>query len=110
MEEERGYERCNEPAQGESPAQKHQELQGSPSPIWNASLYLRKIHQEQVGSSGNQCNNAELVEMLKSMKQEMKERDDHLKTQLQLRDEYFDAKLRLRYQNMEDALKQRDEE
>ena len=50
------------------------------------------------------------MEMLKSMKQEMKERDDQLKLQLQLRDEYMEAKLRRRDQNLEDALKQRDEE
>ena len=53
VEEERGYERCNEPTQGESPAQKQQELKGSPRPIWNASLNVRQIHQEQVGSSGH---------------------------------------------------------
>ena len=50
------------------------------------------------------------MEMLKSMKHEMKERDDQLKLQLQLRDEYMEAKLRRRDRNLEDALKQRDEE
>ena len=50
------------------------------------------------------------MEMLKSMKQEMKERDDQLKLQLQLRDEYMEVELRRRDQNLEDALKQRDEE
>ena len=41
---ERGYERCNEPSQGESPAQKQQKLQESQSPIWNAPTDLRQIH------------------------------------------------------------------
>ena len=50
------------------------------------------------------------MEMLKSMKQEMKERDDQLKLQLQLRDEYMEVELKRRDQNLEDALKQRDEE
>ena len=50
------------------------------------------------------------MEMLKSMKQEMKEMDDQLKIQLQLKDEYFHAKLKRMDQNLEDALKQRDEE
>ena len=50
------------------------------------------------------------MEMLKSMKQEMKELYDKLKTQLQLKDEYFDAELKRSDQNLEDALRQRDEE
>ena len=72
VEEEMGYERCYEPTQWESLAQRQQELQRSPSPILNAPPYLRHIHQEQIGSLGHQCNNAKLMEMLKSMKQEMK--------------------------------------
>ena len=81
-EEERVSERCHEPAQWESSSQRQQELQGSPSPILNAPLDLRQNHQEQVGSSGHQCNNAEMMEVLKSLKQEMKERDNQLKFQL----------------------------
>ena len=44
VEEERGSERRHEPAHLESPAQGQQELQGSPSPILNATLELRQIH------------------------------------------------------------------
>ena len=110
MEGERGSERCHKLAQWESSSQRQQELQGSPSPILNAPLELRQNHQEQVGCSRHQCNNAELMEVLRSMKQEMKERDNQLKLQLQLGDEYMKAKLRGRDQNMEDALKKRDEE
>ena len=50
------------------------------------------------------------MEVLKSMKQEMKERDNQLKLQLQLRDEYMEAELRRRDKNLKDALKKRDEE
>ena len=50
------------------------------------------------------------MEMLISMKQEMTERDNKLKIQLQLMDEYRDIKLKRRYQDLENALKQRDEE
>ena len=46
VEEERGLKRCHELAQWESPSQRQQELQGSPSPILNAPPYLRQIHQE----------------------------------------------------------------
>ena len=105
MEGERGFERCHKPTQWESSSQRQQELKGSPSPNLNAPLELRQNHQEQVGSSGHQCNNAELMEVLRSMKQEMKERDNQLKLQLQLRDEYMEAELRRRDQNLEDDLK-----
>ena len=103
-------ERCHELAQWESPSQRQQELQGSLSLILNAPLNLRKTHQEQVRSLGHQCNNVELMEVLKSMKHEMKERDNQLMLQLQLKDEYMEAELRRRDQNIEDALKKRDEE
>ena len=87
-----------------------QEAQRSQSPFWNASPKLRQIHQEQVGNSGHQCNNEELMEVLKSLKQEMKERDNQLRLQLQLRDGYLEAELKRRDQNLEDALRKRDEE
>ena len=44
------------------------------------------------------------MEVLKSMKQEMKERDNQLKLQLQLKDEYREAELGRRDQNLEDAV------
>ena len=50
------------------------------------------------------------MEVLKSMNQEMKERDNQLKLQLQVRDEYMEAELRRRDQNLDDALRKRDEE
>ena len=65
--------------------------QKSQSQFWNASLELRQTHQEQAEIFGQNCNHAELIELLMSMRQEMKEKDNQLKTQLQLRDEYFDA-------------------
>ena len=82
MEEERGYEKCNEPAQWESPPRRQQDFQESQSPDRNAFPDLRETHQEQAEGSEHQCNNAELMEMLKSLKQEMKKRDDQLKIQL----------------------------
>ena len=84
--------------------------QKSQSQLWNASLELRQTHQEQAEIFRQNCNHAELIELLMSMRQEMKEKDNQLKTQLQLRDEYFDAELKRRDHNLEDALKKRDEE
>ena len=40
----------------------------------------------------------------------MQERDNQFKFQQQLRDEYIDAELKISDQNLEEALKQRDEE
>ena len=94
--EERGYEKSNEPVLLKSPPPRQQDFHESHSPNRNAFLNLRETHQEQAKGSGCQCNNTELMEMLKSMKHEMKERDDQLKIQLQLRDEYFDVELRRR--------------
>ena len=51
-----------------------------------------------------------MMEILISMKQEMRERDGQLRIQHQLRDEYMDPELKRIDQNQEDALKQRDEE
>ena len=68
VEEEKEYEGYNEPEQCESPAPMQQEAQRSQSPFENASLELRQIHQEQAEGSGQNCNKAELMEMLMSMR------------------------------------------
>ena len=75
------------------------------SQILILSSEVRQVHQEHGGSSEHQGNTAELIDMLKTMKREMKERDKQLHIQLQLRDEYMDAELRRRDQNLEEALK-----
>ena len=80
------------------------------SPIFTLSLELRQVHQKQAESSEHQGNNAELMDMLKSMRHEMRERDNQLKIQLQLRDEYMDAELKRRDHNLEEALRLRDKE
>ena len=77
------------------------------SPILTLSLDVRQAHQEQAGSSRHQSNNAELMEMLRAMRQE---RDSQLRFLLQLRDEYTDTKLKRRDHNLEEALRLRDEE
>ena len=99
-----------EPYQWESQTPMQLEAHKNQSQFWNACPELRQTHHEQDESSEPNCNHAELIELLMSMQQEMKERDNQLKTQLQLRDEYFDAELKRRDQNLEDALKKRDEE
>ena len=94
----------------ESEDPEQQQRQRSVSPILTLYLHVRQAHQEQAGSSEQQSNNVELMEMLGAMRQEMQERDNQLIVQLQLRDEYMDAKLKRRDQNLEEALRLRDEE
>ena len=53
VEEKKGKERYNEPAQWESPPQRQQEFQRRQSPIWNVSPDIREIHQEQAESSSH---------------------------------------------------------
>ena len=52
----------------------------SQSQFWNAPTELRQTHHEQAKISGQNCNHIELIELLMSMRQEMKERDNQLKT------------------------------
>ena len=80
------------------------------SPILTFSPEVRQVHQEHAESSEPLGNNAAVLEMLKSMRQKMQERDNQLKVQLQLRNAYMDAELKRMDQNLEEALKQRDEE
>ena len=86
------------------------EILRSQNPFLSTSSGLRQTHQEQAGNFRQNCNQSELIKLLMTMRQEMKERDDQLKTQLQLKDEYFAEEHRIRDQNLEDALKKRDEE
>ena len=71
---------------------------------------MRQAHQEQAGSLEHQKNNAEFMEILRAMRQEMHKRVSQLKVQLQLRNEYMDAELKRRYQNLKEALRLGDEE
>ena len=52
-------------------AQEQEQRQRSSSPILTISPEVRQVHQEQVGGSEHQGNNAEFIDMLKAMKQEM---------------------------------------
>ena len=82
IEEEERDDRGNEQANFESSVQ---ERQRSLSPICNLSLDVREIHQEPADNLGQQSSNAEVMEMLRVIRQEMQERDKQLKIQLQLR-------------------------
>ena len=92
-----------------SEALEQQQKQRSLSPVLTLSSEVRQVHEEHVESSEPPSNNDALNDMLKAMRQEIHERDNPLKVQLQLRNEYMDAELKRRYQNLEEALRLRDE-
>ena len=87
---------CTELEQWEDQIPLQSEAQRSQSQFWSAPPELRQNQHEQAESSGQNCNQSELIKLLMSMRQEIKERDDQLKTQLQLRDEYFSEELKRR--------------
>ena len=66
-EEEKGNEGCTEPEQWESQIPLQPEAQRRQSQCWNASRELRQTHQEQAGSSRQNYNHTELMELLVSM-------------------------------------------
>ena len=59
-----------------SSMKEREERQKSMNPIWNLSPDAREYHQEPVGSSRQQSNNADIMEILVRMEQRMKERDN----------------------------------
>ena len=71
-EKKEGDNREIEQVQVESPTQEYQERQRSLSPILIVSPEVRETQQELAESSGQQSNNAEVMEMLKVMRQECK--------------------------------------
>ena len=101
---------CTELEQLEDQIPLQSEAQRSQSQFWGAPSELRQTQHEQAESSWKNCNQSELIKLMMTMRQEMKEKNDQLKTQLQLRDEYFVEELRRRDHNLEDALNKRDEE
>ena len=62
------------------------EVQRNKDPIMNTLLEQRQNNNEQAKCSKQDCSNEELMGMLMSIRQEMKERDDQLRTQVQLRE------------------------
>ena len=70
------------------------EAQRNQSQFRSAPPELRQTQHEQDEILGQNCSHPKLIELLISMRQEIKERDNQLKTQLQLMDEYFEAELK----------------
>ena len=75
-EEGKRKEGCTELELWENQCPLQSEAQRSQSQFWSAPLELRQTQHEQAEISGQNCNHTELIELLISMQQEIKERDN----------------------------------
>ena len=103
-EEERNNEQ-NEQAIVLSTLKRMDERQRSVRPILIMSQNARAYHNEQAEGSWKQSRNVDVVEMLRKIEQNMKERDSQLKAQLKEKDLYFEAEIGKRDQLINEAIK-----
>ena len=103
-EEERNNEQ-NEQAIVLSTLKRMDERQRSVSPILIMSQNAKAYHNEQAKGSWQQSRNVDVMEMLRKMEQNMKERDSQLKAQLKEKDLYFEEKIGKRDQLINEAIK-----
>ena len=86
------------------------EMQNRRSLVINSPPDVREIFFEPVECSRGNERNAEIVNMLVSIKKEMEEREKRWEQQQRIREEFLEAEFRIREQKWEQLLKQRDEE
>ena len=96
------------PDEGQLPAE--YEMQGRRSPIIHSPLDVRENFYEPAECSKSNQGNAEIMEMLVSLKKEMKEREKRWEQHQKIREEFLEADLRRKEQQLKRILKQRDEE
>ena len=94
IEEEELTETYQQQPEGEAP--ELPQRQRSLSPVLIFSPEVRQVQPKHVEGSEPLGNNSTVLEMLRAMRQEMKERDNQLKLQLQLKDEYMEGELKRR--------------
>ena len=87
-----------------------EEMQNRRSPILHSSPNVREAFSEPAKCFRGNQGNAEIMEMLVSMKKEMEEREKRWEQQQKIREEFLEADFRKREQQWEQMLRQRDEE
>ena len=80
------------------------------SPLIHSPPDVRKNFSEPAECSRSNQGNTEIMEMLVSMKKEVKEREKRWEQQQKIIEEFLEADFRRREQQWEQILKQRDEE
>ena len=86
------------------------EMQNRRSPVINSLPDVRETFSEPVEYSWSNEGNAEIMNMLVSIKKEIEEREKRWEQQQRIREEFLEAEFRRREQRWEQLLKQRDEE
>ena len=80
------------------------------SPISPPGLEMREDFPELAESSRNDVGNNEIMEMLRSIKKDVEEREQKWEKLQQIREEFLSAKFRRKEQLLEQTLRQREEE
>ena len=86
------------------------EMQNRRSPMINSPPDVKKTFSEPAECSRSNEGNAEIINMLVSIKKEMEEREKRWEQQQRIKEEFLEAEFRRREQRWEQLLKQRDEE
>ena len=86
------------------------EMHNRRSPLIPSPPNVRETFSKPVECSRSNQGNAEIMEMLVSMKKEMEAREKRWEQQQKIREEFLEADFRPREQQWEQMLKQRDEE
>ena len=79
------------------------------SPLINSPSDVRETFSEPAKCSRSNEGNAEIMNMLVSIKKEMEEREKMWEQQQRIKEEFLEAEFRRREQRWEQLLKQRDE-
>ena len=86
------------------------EMHNKRSPLIPSPSDVRETFFELAECSRSNQGNAEIMEMLVSMKNEMEEREKMWEQQQKIKEEFLEADFKRREQQWEQMLKQRDEE
>ena len=95
------------PVGGQLPSE--DEMQNIRSPLINSPPDVREPFSEPAECSRSNEGNAEIMNMLVSIKKEIEEREKRWEQQQRIREEFLEAEFRRREQRWEQLLKQRDE-
>ena len=87
-----------------------EEIPSKMSPLSHSYPELTENYPEQAESSRRNEGSTEIMEMLKSMKKDMEEREQKWEKQQQIREEFQEAEFRRKEHTWEQNLKQREEE
>ena len=92
------------------PPVEEEEIPFKMSPMSPPRPEMREDFPELADSSRKDAGNIEIMELLRSIKKDMEEREHKWEKQQQIREEFLEAKFRRKEQLLETTLRQREEE